>query len=98
MESKNKNTANQKQSSTLLTFLSLCAITTSTTTMAFEQQSKNHDFARATEQQSLSLDSINRLDKNASAVLEEIDLEREWESILGDESEQELLAYDLPGL
>jgi hypothetical protein len=92
MESKKKNTGNQKQSFALLTVLSLCAIVTSTATAAIEQQSKNQNFAPATEQQSQSQDSVNHLEQNNSAVLEEIDLDKEWEGISSDKSEEVFLA------
>jgi hypothetical protein len=95
MEPKNRNTANQKQSLNLLTVLSLCAIVTSTTTAAIEQLSKKQDFVPTAEQQTFNQDSNNRLDKdkNNDVVLEEIDLDKEWENIAGDdESGQGLLA------
>ncbi|MDM9385149.1 hypothetical protein QUB80_31330 [Chlorogloeopsis sp. ULAP01] len=91
MEPKNKNTANQKQSLNLLTVLSLCAIVTSTTTAAMEQLSKKQNVVPAGEQQTLNRDYNNRLDKNNDVVLEEIDLDKEWQGISGDESEQGLL-------
>ncbi|MFQ4144385.1 hypothetical protein [Chlorogloeopsis sp. ULAP02] len=91
MEPKSKNTANQKQSLNLLTVLSLCAIVTSTTTAAMEQLSKKQDVVPTGEQQTLNRDSNNRLDKNNDVVLEEIDLDKEWQGISGDESEQEVM-------
>ncbi|RUR77434.1 hypothetical protein ACF3DV_07895 [Chlorogloeopsis fritschii PCC 9212] len=85
MEPKNKNTANQKQSFNLLTVLSLCAIVTSTTTAAIEQLSKKQDFVPTGEQQTLNQDFNNHLDKNDDVVLEEIDLDKEWQGIFGDD-------------
>ena len=96
MKPRKKIPAHQKQSSALLTFLSVCAIAASTEIVEIEQRSKNYGFAPATEQQSLSQNSINRPIERDSKVLEEIDLEKEWEGILGDESKQELLAYNPP--
>ncbi len=98
MEPKKKIPANQKQSSALLTFLSVCAIAASTVTIEIEQRSKNHDFSPTTEQQSLRQESINHPIESDSTGLEEIDLDKEWEGILGDESKQELLAYNPPGI
>ncbi|MBF2005621.1 MAG: hypothetical protein IGS49_09185 [Chlorogloeopsis fritschii C42_A2020_084] len=93
MEPKNRNTANQKQSLNLLTVLSLCAIVTSTTTAVIEQLSKKQDVVPTGEQKTLNQDSNNRLDKNDSVVLEEIDLDKEWEGIAGndDESKQRFI-------
>jgi hypothetical protein len=88
MESKNTNKAKQKQSFNLLTVLSLCAIVTSTTTALIEKESNKQNFAPTGEQQSLNQDVISRLDQNNSAVLEEIDLDKEWESISSEKSEQ----------
>lgn len=87
MESKNTNKAKQKQSLNLLTVLSLCAIVTSTTTALIEKESNKQNLAPAGEQQSLSQDSISRLNQNNSAVLEEINLNKEWESISSEKSE-----------
>lgn len=96
MEPNKKIPAHQKQSSTLLTFLSVCAIAASTLIIEIQQRSKNYGFAPATEQQSLSRESINPPIKSDSTVLEEIDLEKEWKGILGDKSKQKLLAYHPP--
>lgn len=98
MEPNKKISANQKQSSALLTFVSICAIAASTLIIEIQQRSKNYGFAPATERQSLSRESINHPIKSDSTVLEEIDLDKEWEGILGDKSKQELLAYDPPGV
>lgn len=88
MESKKTNKVKQKQSFSLLTVLSLCAIVTSTTTALIEKESNKQNLAPVGEQQSLSQDSISRLNQNNSAVLEEIDLNKEWESISSEKSEQ----------
>lgn len=98
MEPMKKIPAHQKQSSPLLTFLSICAIAASTVMMEIQQRSKNYGFAPAKEQQFLSRESMNPLIKSDSTGLEEIDLEKEWEGILGDKSKQELLAYDPFGI
>ncbi len=91
MESKKKITANQKQSFTLLTVLSLCAVVTSTTTAAIEQQSKNQNLAPTTEQQSLNQGSIDNLKDSNSVALEEINLDKEWEGVIGEKSEEGIL-------
>lgn len=98
MEPKKKILAHQKQSSALLTFLSVCVIAASTVILEIQQLSKNYGFAPATKQQSLRQESVNRPIESDSTGLEEIDLEKEWEGILGDESKQELLAYNPPGV
>jgi hypothetical protein len=94
-EPNKKIPTSQKQSSALLTFLSVCAITAFTIMIEIPQRSKNYGFAPATEQQSLNREFINH-PIESDTVLEEIDLDREWEGILGDESKQELLAYNPP--
>jgi hypothetical protein len=91
MESKNTNKAKQKQSFNLLTVLSLCAIVTSTTTALIEKESNKQNLTPAGEQQSLSQDSISSLNESNSAVLEEINLDKEWESISSEKSEQGFL-------
>ncbi|WP_315790357.1 hypothetical protein [Fischerella sp. JS2] len=91
MESKNTNKAKQKQSFSFLTVLSLCAIITSTTTAVIEKESNKQNLAPAGEQQSLSQDSISSLNESNSAVLEEINLDKEWESISSEKSEQGFL-------
>ncbi|MBW4672869.1 MAG: hypothetical protein KME52_02160 [Desmonostoc geniculatum HA4340-LM1] len=92
MQPKKKISANQKQSPTLLTFVSVCAIAASTVMIEIEQRSKKDDFAPTSEQQSLRQESVNR-SLESDIVLEEIDLKKEWKGILGDELKQELLAY-----
>ncbi|AUB35373.1 hypothetical protein COO91_01251 [Nostoc flagelliforme CCNUN1] len=97
MEPNKKISANQKQSSALLTFVSVCAIAASILMIEIHLRSKNYSFAPTSKQQSLRQESVNR-PLESDIVLEEIDLEKEWEGILGDKSKQELLAYDLPGV
>jgi hypothetical protein len=81
--------------------LSFCAIPIGTAVEAAELQSPTQDVALFTEQQSSSKNFTDFPDGNNNevlekldpeAVLEEINLEKEWESILGDDFEQELLA------
>lgn len=98
MEPNKKISANQKQSSALLTFVSVCAIAVSTVMIEIHLRSKNYSFAPTSKQQSLRQESVNPSIKSNSTGLEEIDLDKEWEGILGDKSKQELLAYAPPSV
>lgn len=92
--SSQKKPTNEKRSSKFLTLLGLCAIITSTATTTLEQLSLTRDFAPVTKKSSLSEEEANdQPAQNNDSALEEIDLEKEWESILGDESELDFLAY-----
>jgi hypothetical protein len=98
MEPNKKISANQKQSSALLTFVSVYAIAVSTLMIEIQLRSKNYGFVPTSEQQSLRLESVNLSIESNTTGLEEIDLDKEWEGILGDKSKQELLAYAPPGV
>ncbi|MBD2344339.1 hypothetical protein [Anabaena subtropica] len=95
----NKNiSTNQNQSSPLFTFLSVCAIAASTLVIEILPRSKNYNFSPTTEQQSLKQGSVDHPIESDHQDLEEIDIDKEWKSILGDKSKQELLAYAPPGV
>lgn len=89
-----KKLTNETRVSRILSLLGVCAIFASTATKALEQSCFDRGFAPVSEQPSLSEKKTNNQSaKNAAAVLEELDLEKEWEGILGDKSELEFLAF-----
>lgn len=89
----NKN--NQQKSFGLLTFLGFLAIATSIVTTATKPLAKNQDVTATTEQQSEKQERQKPLEpiigRGNDETLEEIHLDQEWEDILGDDPEQEVL-------
>ncbi|VEP12984.1 exported hypothetical protein [Hyella patelloides LEGE 07179] len=89
------NNNNSKKSFTLLTFLSFCAIATSTATAAVEPLSNKEALSPATKQQSENQETqkpFEPISRSNDETKEEIHLDREWEDILGDdESGEEIL-------
>jgi hypothetical protein len=91
----NKN--NTKKSVTFFSFLSFCAIATSTAITAIEPLSRNKAFTQTNIQQSEQQEQQKPfeppiLGRTNDETLEEIHLDQEWEDILGDdESEGEML-------
>jgi hypothetical protein len=91
------NQNNSKKSFTLFGFLTFCAIATSTATTAIEPLSKNKAFTQATVEQSEQQAQQKPFEppiigRSNDETLEEINLDQEWEDILGnDESEGEML-------
>lgn len=96
MKSHKNISTNQKHSFPLFSFLSVCAIAASTLVIEILPRPKNYNFSPTTEQQSLTQGSVNRPIESDRQDLEEIDIDKEWKSILGDKSKQELLAYTPP--
>jgi hypothetical protein len=91
----NKN--NTKKSVTFFSFLSFCAIATSTAITAIEPFSGNKAFTSTSVQQSEKQAQQKPFEppiigRSNDETLEEIHLDQEWEDILGnDESEGEML-------
>ena len=87
MKSERKLT-NETLTSRILPLFGVCAILASTATTALEQSSWNREFVPLSKQRSLSKGkNNNQPPTKTAAVLEELDLEREWEGIFGDKSE-----------
>lgn len=86
---------NNKQSFTVFTLLSFCAIATSTTIAAVEPLARKEDFTPKVVEQSEQQEQqklFEPLSQGNSETLEEINLEHEWEGILSDdESGEEIL-------
>ncbi|MGL5796147.1 MAG: hypothetical protein ACRC06_17445 [Waterburya sp.] len=91
----NKN--NSQKSVTFFSFLSFCAIITSTATIHIEPLSRNKAFTQTTIQQSEQQERQKPfeppiLGRSNDETLEEIELDQEWEDILSDDqSEGEML-------
>ena len=96
----NKN--NSKKSFTLLGFLSFCAIALSIETTGVKLLSKNETFSPSptTEQKYKQQEgeALQLPDRSNEETLEEVELDKEWEDILGDESGEEMLLARGPSI
>ncbi|MBE9169731.1 hypothetical protein IQ238_20120 [Pleurocapsales cyanobacterium LEGE 06147] len=84
----------KKRSFTLLTLLSSGAIAISLEVLPIKSSSKNQSLVPAVEQQlknQKSQNPIDRINSNNDKVLEEIELDKEWEGIFDDKSKEEIL-------
>lgn len=85
---------NKKQSFSFLALLSSCAIILSLEALPIKSPSKERSLEPATKQQinsQKSQGSKDSLKKDNDKLVEEIELDREWEDISGDDPEQRVL-------
>ena len=81
-------------SAKLLPLLGVCAIVASTPTTALAQLSWRQELTPVSQQRPLDQENANYPSpRNESAVLQALDLEKEWGGILGDASGLEFLAF-----
>ncbi|WP_036478889.1 hypothetical protein [Myxosarcina sp. GI1] len=87
--------SNRKQSFSLLTLLSSCAIILSLEALPIKSSSKNESFEPAIEQHLENQKSPNSIDfvgKDSDKLIEEIEFDKEWKDLLNkDETEHEVL-------
>ena len=85
---------NKKPTFAFLTLLSSCAIALYIEAIPSKLPSKSQSFDPANEQQLNSQNnqnSIDRIGRNNDKIVEEIELDQEWESILGDKTKEEFI-------
>lgn len=96
----NFNENNSKKYLSFLSLLSFCAIATSVTIDNVEPLSRKEAFTPAPEQQSEKQEKqkpFEPIGKSSDEILEEIELDREWSDVIGDdESGKEMLLAKAP--